>query len=118
MQKIEGDGVVFMHAGGTVVERELGPGETIHVDTGCVVAFTDGVGFDVRAVGGVKSMLFGGEGVFFAELKGPGHVWLQSLPFSRLAGRMLMAAYQRGGSRDEGSVLGGLGSILSGDRRF
>jgi uncharacterized protein (TIGR00266 family) len=118
MQKIEGDGLVFMHAGGTVVERELGPGETIHVDTGCVVAFTDGVGFDVRAVGGVKSMLFGGEGVFFAELKGPGHVWLQSLPFSRLAGRMLMAAYQRGGSRDEGSVLGGLGSILSGDRRF
>ncbi len=118
MQKIEGDGIVFMHAGGTVIERELGPGETIHVDTGCVVAFTEGVGFDVRSVGGVKSMLFGGEGVFFAELKGPGHVWLQSLPFSRLAGRMLMAAYQRGGSRDEGSVLGGLGGILSGDRKF
>lgn len=118
MQKIEGDGVVFMHAGGTVVERELAAGETIHVDTGCVVAFTDGVGFDVRAVGGVKSVFFGGEGVFFAELKGPGHVWLQSLPFSRLAGRMLMAAYQRGGSRDEGSVLGGLGGIISGDRRF
>jgi uncharacterized protein (TIGR00266 family) len=118
MQKIEGDGIVFMHAGGTVVERELAAGETMHVDTGCVVAFTEGVGFDVRSVGGVKSMLFGGEGVFFAELKGPGKVWLQSLPFSRLAGRMLMAAYQRGGSRDEGSVLGGLGGILSGDRRF
>jgi uncharacterized protein (TIGR00266 family) len=118
MQKIEGDGIVFMHAGGTVVERELAAGETIHVDTGCVVAFTDGVGFDVRSVGGVKSMLFGGEGVFFAELKGPGRVWLQSLPFSRLAGRMLMAASQRGGTRDEGSVLGGLGGILSGDRRF
>ena len=118
MQKIEGDGIVFMHAGGTVVERELAAGESIHVDTGCVVAFTEGVGFDVRSVGGVKSMLFGGEGVFFAELRGPGKVWLQSLPFSRLAGRMLMAAWQRGGSRDEGSVLGGLGGILSGDRRF
>jgi len=118
MQKIEGDGTVFMHAGGAVSERQLAAGEVLHVDTGCVVGFTDGTGFDVRSVGGVKSMLFGGEGVFFAEIKGPGHVWLQSLPFSRLAGRMLIAAYQRGGSRDEGSVLGGLGGILSGDRRF
>jgi uncharacterized protein (TIGR00266 family) len=118
MQKIEGDGTVFMHAGGTVIERELAAGEALHVDTGCVVAFTDSVGFDVRSVGGVKSMLFGGEGVFFAELKGPGHVWVQSLPFSRLAGRMMMAAYQKGGSKDEGSVLGGLGGILSGDRGF
>jgi uncharacterized protein (TIGR00266 family) len=118
MQKLEGDGLVFVHAGGTVVERQLAPGEVLHVDTGCVVAFTDGVGFDIRSVGGVKSMLFGGEGVFFAELKGPGHVWVQSLPFSRLAGRMMMAAFQRGGSRDEGSVLGGLGGILSGDRGF
>jgi uncharacterized protein (TIGR00266 family) len=118
MQKIEGDGTVFMHAGGTVVERELAAGEVLHVDTGCVVAFTDSVGFDIRSVGGVKSMLFGGEGVFFAELKGPGHVWVQSLPFSRLAGRMMMAAFQKGGSRDEGSVLGGLGGILSGDRGF
>jgi uncharacterized protein (TIGR00266 family) len=118
MQKIEGDGIVFMHAGGTVIERQLAPGEVLHVDTGCVVAFTDSVGFDIKSVGGVKSMLFGGEGVFFAELKGPGHVWVQSLPFSRLAGRMMMAAYQRGGARDEGSVLGGLGGILSGDRGF
>jgi uncharacterized protein (TIGR00266 family) len=118
MQKIEGDGIVFMHAGGTVIERQLAAGEVLHVDTGCVVAFTDSVGFDIKSVGGVKSMLFGGEGVFFAELKGPGHVWVQSLPFSRLAGRMMMAASQRGGSKDEGSVLGGLGGILSGDRGF
>jgi uncharacterized protein (TIGR00266 family) len=118
MQKLEGDGQVFIHAGGTVVERELAAGEVLHVDTGCVVAFTRTVGFDIKSVGGVKSILFGGEGVFFAELKGPGHVWLQSLPFSRLAGRMHAAAWQRGGARGEGSVLGGLGGILSGDRRY
>ena len=117
MQKLEGDGQVFIHAGGTVVERELAAGEVLHVDTGCVVAFTQTVGFDIKSVGGVKSILFGGEGVFFAEIRGPGHVWLQSLPFSRLAGRMHAAAWQRGGTRDEGSVLGGLGGILSGDRR-
>jgi uncharacterized protein (TIGR00266 family) len=115
MQKIEGDGLVFVHAGGTIIERQLGAGEIVHVDTGCVVAFTDNVGFDLRSVGGVKSMLFGGEGVFFAELKGPGTIWLQSLPFSRLAGRMMMA---QSAGREEGSVLGGLGSILSGDRRL
>ncbi|HET9483984.1 MAG TPA: TIGR00266 family protein [Xanthomonadales bacterium] len=118
MQKLEGDGQVFVHAGGTIVERELEAGEVLHVDTGCVVALTQTVDFDLRQVGGVKSMLFGGEGVFFAELTGPGHVWLQSLPFSRLAGRMFAAAYQRGGGKDEGSVLGGLGGILSGDRGF
>ena len=118
MQKLEGDGMVFMHAGGTVIERELQPGERLDVDTGCVVALTDSVGFDVKPVGGIKSMLFGGEGVFLAQLTGPGHVWLQSLPFSRMAGRMFAAAYQKGGSRDEGSVLGGLGNILSGDRGF
>jgi uncharacterized protein (TIGR00266 family) len=118
MQKLEGDGQVFIHAGGTIVERELKAGEILHVDTGCVVAFTQTVGFDIQSVGGVKSILFGGEGVFFAELKGPGHVWLQSLPFSRMAGRMFAAAYQRGGGKDEGSVLGGLGGILSGDRGF
>src|SRR5687768_10191613 len=118
MQKLEGDGQVFVHAGGTVVERELKAGEVLHVDTGCVVALTQTVNFDIRQVGGVKSMLFGGEGVFFAELTGPGHVWLQSLPFSRLAGRMHQAAPQRGGGKDEGSVLGGLGNILSGDRGF
>ena len=118
MQKLEGDGLVFVHAGGTVVERELKAGETIHVDTGCVVALTSSVHFDVEQVGGVKSILFGGEGLFFARLTGPGHVWLQSLPFSRLAGRMYAAAYQKGGSKDEGSVLGGLGGIISGDRGF
>ena len=118
MQKLEGDGLVFVHAGGTVVERELKAGETIHVDTGCVVALTSSVHFDVEQVGGVKSILFGGEGLFFARLTGPGHVWLQSLPFSRLAGRMYAAAYQKGGSKDEGSILGGLGGIISGDRGF
>ncbi len=118
MQKLEGDGLVFVHAGGTVVERELKAGETIHVDTGCVVALTSSVHFDVEQVGGVKSILFGGEGLFFARLTGPGHVWLQSLPFSRLAGRMYAAAYQKGGAKDEGSILGGLGGIISGDRGF
>jgi uncharacterized protein (TIGR00266 family) len=118
MQKLEGDGLVFIHAGGTVVERELRAGERLDVDTGCVVAFTSGVNFDVQSVGSVKSILFGGEGVFLATLTGPGKVWLQSLPFSRLAGRMFSAAYQRGGSRGEGSVLGGLGGIISGDRGF
>jgi len=118
MEKLEGDGLVFVHAGGTVVERELAAGERLDVDTGCVVAFTGNIDFDVKAVGGIKSMLFGGEGVFLATLTGPGKVWLQSLPFSRLAGRMLASAPQRGGSRDEGSVLGGLGNILGGDRNF
>ncbi|MCB1559782.1 MAG: TIGR00266 family protein [Xanthomonadales bacterium] len=118
MQKLEGDGQVFVHAGGTIMERELAAGERIDVDTGCVVAYTQQVDMDVRAVGGVKSMIFGGEGVFLATLTGPGKVWLQSLPFSRMAGRMYAAAYQRGGSKGEGSVLGGLGGILSGDRSF
>lgn len=118
MQKLTGDGLVFVHAGGTIMERELKPGERLDVDTGCVVAMTSTVNFDVKPVGGVKSMLFGGEGVFLATLTGPGKVWLQSLPFSRLAGRMMQAAYQQGGSKGEGSVLGGLGGILSGDRGF
>jgi uncharacterized protein (TIGR00266 family) len=118
MQKLEGDGQVFVHAGGTIMERQLAAGERIDVDTGCVVALTDTVGFDVKPVGGIKSMLFGGEGVFLATLTGPGHVWMQSLPFSRMAGRMFAAAYQKGGSKEEGSVLGGLGGILSGDRGF
>jgi uncharacterized protein (TIGR00266 family) len=113
MQKLEGDGLAFIHAGGTIVERTLAPGERIDVDTGCVVALTDGVGFDVKPVGGIKSMLFGGEGVFLATLTGPGKIWMQSLPFSRMAGRMLAGA--RGG-KEEGSVLGGLGDLLSGDR--
>jgi uncharacterized protein (TIGR00266 family) len=118
MQKLEGDGLVFIHAGGTIVERELAAGERVDVDTGCVVAMTQTVNFDLQSVGSVKSALFGGEGVFLATLTGPGKVWIQSLPFSRLAGRMLSAAPQRGGSRDEGSVLGGLGGLISGDRNF
>lgn len=119
MQKLEGDGWVFVHAGGTVVERELAAGERIDVDTGCVVAYHGNVDMDVRRVAGLKSMFFGGEGVFLATLTGPGKVWLQSLPFSRLAGRMLQAAPQAGGqARGEGSVLGGLGRILDGDNNF
>ena len=119
MQKLEGDGWVFVHAGGTVVQRELKAGERLDVDTGCVVAFHDTVSMDVKPVGGIKSMLFGGEGVFLATLTGPGTVWLQSLPFSRMAGRMLAAAPQGGGQRrGEGSLLGGLGDILGGDRNF
>ncbi len=115
MQKLDGDGMVFMHAGGTVVERQLNAGEVLHVDTGCVVAFDPSVQFDIRQAGGIKTALFGGEGLFFARLSGPGKIWLQSLPFSRLAGRMLQAAPQRGGSVGEGSILGGLGNLLDGD---
>lgn len=115
MQKLEGDGMTFLHAGGTVVERVLEPDEILHVDTGCVVAFEPTVDFDIQQAGGVKTMLFGGEGFFFAIMKGPGRIWLQSLPFSRLAGRMLQAAPQRGGSKGEGSILGGLGDFIDGD---
>ncbi len=115
MQKLEGDGMVFMHAGGTIVARTLATGEVLHVDTGCVVALEPSVQFDIQQVGGIKSALFGGEGLFFANLRGPGKIWLQSLPFSRLAGRMLQAAPQRGGSKGEGSVLGALGGLINGD---
>jgi uncharacterized protein (TIGR00266 family) len=115
MQKLDGDGWVFVQMGGTVVERELAPGEELHVDTGCLAAYTSSVDFDLVTVGGVKSVLFGGEGLFFARLRGPGKVWIQSLPFSRLAGRMLAAAGSRGGqNRGEGSVLGTIGDIVSG----
>ncbi len=115
MQKLEGDGQVFLHAGGTVVEKELEPGETIHIDTGCVVAYEASVDFNIEQAGNIKTSLFGGEGLFFAVLRGPGKVWLQSLPFSRLAGRMLQSAPQRGGSKGEGSILGALGGLLDGD---
>ena len=116
MQKLEGDGLAFVHAGGTVVKRDLQPGETLLIDTGCVVAFTPNVNFEIQYVGKIKTALFGGEGLFFAKVTGPGTVWLQSLPFSRLASRVFAAAPQRGGSREEGSVLGGLagGGILGG----
>jgi len=116
MQKLEGDGMAFIHAGGTIVEKELGPGERLRVDTGCLVALEPGVNYDIEFVGGVKSAIFGGEGFFFAQLQGPGKVWLQSLPFSRLAGRIWQSAPQGGGSdKGEGSVLGGIGRLLDGD---
>jgi uncharacterized protein (TIGR00266 family) len=115
MQKIEGDGMVFVHAGGTLIERQLVAGEELHVDTGCLVALTQDVDYDVERVGGIKSMIFGGEGVFFARLRGPGHVWLQSLPFSRLAGRILANLRPLRRGQGEGSVLGPLGSLVRGD---
>ena len=121
MQKLDGDGLAFVHAGGTVVKRDLAAGQTLLVDTGCVVAYTPNVNFEIQFVGKIKTALFGGEGLFFAKLTGPGTIWLQSLPFSRLASRVFAAAPQRGGSREEGSVLGGfaggglLGGVLGGD---
>jgi uncharacterized protein (TIGR00266 family) len=116
MQKLDGDGWVFVQMGGTLVEKELRPGEELHVDTGCLAAYTPGIDFDLVTAGGVKSVLFGGEGLFFARLRGPGKVWIQSLPFSRLAGRMLAAAGSRGGqNRGEGSILGELGDFIGGN---
>jgi uncharacterized protein (TIGR00266 family) len=116
MQKLDGDGWVFVQMGGTIVERTLAAGEELHVDTGCLAAYTPSVDFDLVSAGGVKSMMFGGEGLFFARLRGPGKVWIQSLPFARLAGRMLAAAGPVGGqNRGEGSVLGTLGNFLDGD---
>jgi len=115
MQKLEGDGLVFVHAGGTVVDRELGPGEVLHVDTGCIVALENSVQFEIQQAGNIKTALFGGEGLFFATLHGPGKIWLQSLPFSRLAGRMLQASPQKGGGKGEGSILGSLGGFFDGD---
>jgi uncharacterized protein (TIGR00266 family) len=120
MQKLEGDGLAFVHAGGTVVKRELQAGQTLLIDTGCIVALTPNVSFEIQYVGKIKTALFGGEGLFFAKVTGPGTVWLQSLPFSRLASRVFAAAPQRGGSREEGSVLGSvavgglLGSVFGG----
>jgi uncharacterized protein (TIGR00266 family) len=116
MQKLEGDGMAFVHAGGTVMRRELASGETLLVDTGCLVAHTLGVSFEIQYVGKIKTALFGGEGLFFAKVTGPGTVWIQSLPFSRLASRVFAAAPQTGGGgQGEGSLLGGLGRILDGD---
>ena len=117
MQRLQGDGWAFMNACGTMLERDLRPGELLRVDTGCLVALQPSVSYDIEMVRGVKTALFGGEGLFFATLRGPGRIWLQSLPFSRLAGRILSAAPQAGGRRQgEGSILGGLGAILDGDR--
>jgi len=119
MQKLEGDGMAFVHAGGTMAEKTLQPGETLRVDTGCIVGFTQDVDYDIEYVGGIKNSIFGGEGLFFAKLQGPGKVYVQSLPFSRLANRIIASAPSTGGKdRGEGSILGGLGDILDGDNRF
>jgi uncharacterized protein (TIGR00266 family) len=116
MQRLQGDGWAFVHAGGTLLERTLAGGELIRVDTGCIVGFQPSVNYEIEYVGKIKSAIFGGEGLFFATLRGPGRVWLQSLPLSRLANRIIAAAPRvtRGG-REEGSILGGLGNILDGD---
>lgn len=115
MQRLKGDGIALIHAGGTLVHRTLEPGEMLKLDTGCLVALTPSVTYDIQFVGGIKNTLFGGEGLFFATLTGPGQVWCQSLPFSRLAGRILANAPQSGGGKEEGSILGGLGRMLGGD---
>ena len=116
MERLTGDGLAFIHAGGTLYERTLAPGEVLRVDTGCIVGFQPTVDYDIQFVGGIKTALFGGEGLFFATLRGPGKIWLQSLPFSRLADRIIAAAPRAGGrGREEGSMLGGLGRILDGD---
>lgn len=115
MEKLEGDGLVFCHAGGTIIAKELAAGQTLRVDTGCVVAYQPSVNFDIQMVSGVKTALFGGEGLFFATLTGPGRIWLQSLPFSRFATRIVAASKQVGsGNKEEGSVLGGVFNALSG----
>jgi len=117
MERLQGDGWAFVHAGGTLIERTLAPGEVIRVDTGCLVALQPTIDYDIEYVGKIKSALFGGEGLFFATLRGPGRIWLQSLPLSRMARRIVAAAPQTGrGGKDEGSVLGTLGDIISGDR--
>jgi uncharacterized protein (TIGR00266 family) len=114
MQKLEGDGMAFVHSGGYVMKKELAVGEILKVDTGCIVAFTRQVNYDIQFVKGIKNMVFGGEGLFYAVLTGPGTVWLQSLPISRLASKII-AYGGMGGRREEGSILGGLGNILDGN---
>jgi uncharacterized protein (TIGR00266 family) len=119
MQKLEGNGMAFVHAGGTMVKRELKSGEVLRVDTGCIIGFTQNIDYDIEFIGGIKNTIFGGEGLFFAKLQGPGTVFIQSLPFSRLAGRVLASAPKGGGKdRGEGSILGGLGDLLDGDNKF
>lgn len=113
MQKLEGDGLAFVHAGGYILERELSAGELLKVDTGCIVAFTQNVDYDIQFVRGIKNVVFGGEGLFYAVLRGPGKVWLQSLPVSRLAARILQ--YGAGARKEEGSILGSFGNMLDGD---
>jgi uncharacterized protein (TIGR00266 family) len=115
MQKLEGDGMCFVHAGGTIIRKELLPGQSLKVDTGCLVAMTSNVHYDIEFVKGIKTAMFGGEGLFFATLRGPGSVWIQSLPFSRLASRVFAAAPSRGGSKDEGSLARGIFDMFNGD---
>jgi uncharacterized protein (TIGR00266 family) len=116
LQRLTGDGLAFIHAGGTIIPIDLEAGQTLRVDTGCLVAFTPSVNYDIKYVGGIKTAFFGGEGLFFAHMTGPGRVWLQSLPFSRLADRVIASAPRAGGSRrGEGSILGGLGGLIDGD---
>ena len=115
MEKLEGDGLAFVHAGGHVFKRELAQGETIKIDTGCLVALTQHVDYDIQFIGGIRNTIFGGEGLFFATLRGPGAVWIQTLPISRLASRIL--SYGTSHRREEGSILGGLGNMLDGDGR-
>ena len=115
MQKLEGDGMAFVHAGGHVFQRVLLDGETLRIDTGCLVAYTKDVDYDIQFVGGIRNTIFGGEGLFFATLRGPGKVWIQTLPVSRLASRIL--AYGTVNRKEEGSLLGGLGNLLDGDGR-
>jgi len=118
MQKLEGHGMAFVHAGGTTAKKELKAGETLRVDTGCIIGFDQSVNYDIEFVGGIKNSVFGGEGLFFAKLQGPGTVYIQSLPFSRLAGRVLASIPKGRSGKGEGSILGGLGNILDGDNRF
>ena len=113
MQKLEGDGLAFVHAGGHIIEKDLQPGELLKIDTGCIVAFTPSCDYDIQFVGGIKNTFFGGEGLFFATLRGPGKVWIQSLPISRLAGRILQYGTVR--RKEEGGIMGGLGNVLDGD---
>jgi uncharacterized protein (TIGR00266 family) len=113
MQKLEGDGMAFVHAGGHIIERDLLAGELLKIDTGCIVAFTPSCDYDIQFIGGIKNTIFGGEGLFFATLRGPGKVWIQTLPVSRLASRIL--AYGTVQRKDEGSILGGLGNMIDGD---
>ncbi|WMJ81026.1 TIGR00266 family protein [Clostridium sp. MB40-C1] len=116
LQKLEGDGMAFIHAGGTIIKKDLSPGEILKIDTGCLVAMTKDIHYDIEFVGGIKSAFFGGEGLFFATVTGPGSVWIQSLPFSRLADRIFSSAPQTAGKRvGEGSALGFLGDIFDGD---
>jgi uncharacterized protein (TIGR00266 family) len=113
MEKLEGDGMAFVHAGGHVFQKDLQPGELLKIDTGCLVAYTQTIDYDIQFVGGIKNSLFGGEGLFFATLRGPGRVWIQTLPISRLASRII--SYGTTSRKEEGGILGGLGNMLDGD---